>query len=275
MPSRYISLAVFMIMIAAPGFAQQLFTMSNKCLEQTKRASVMNDEEKYDSALILYNSITKSCNSKDGKEIIFNGKARSYNGQKKYDDAIAMANESLKLTKNTSINAYFERAMAYSGKKETDKSRADFTRIIELTEKNKNVKERATIYAMIGDQYFKSGMKDSATASLNKAIELDPANASFIIQQGDMEVKGKDYNKAFEYYDKAVAMGRTDVDMYKIRAGARMKMVQDKYKTTNAQELRSKMTPKEKEQVCTELNKAIELGYKNMQADMFSALVCK
>ncbi len=81
--------------------------------------------------------------------------------------------------------------------------------------------------------------------------------------------------KAFEYYDKAVAMGRTDVDMYKIRAGARMKMVQDKYKTTNAQELRSKMTPKEKEQVCTELKKAIELGYKNMQADMFSALVCK
>ena len=26
-------------------------------------------------------------------------------------------------------------------------------------------------------------------------------------------------------------MGRNDVDMYKIRAGARMKMVQDKYKT--------------------------------------------
>jgi tetratricopeptide (TPR) repeat protein len=275
MPSRYISLAVFMIMIAVPGFAQQLFTMSNKCLEQTNRASAMNDEKKYDSALNLYNSITKSCNSKDGKEIIFNGKARSYNGLKKYDDAIAMANESLKLTKNTSINAYFERAMAYSGKKEIESSRADFTRIIELTEKNQNVKERATIYAMIGDQYYKSGMKDSANANLNKAIELDPNNANFYIQKGDMAVKENNYDEAFVNYDKAVAMGRTDVNMYKIRAGARMSMVQKKYHTENAQELRSKMTPKETEQVCTELKKAIELGYKDMKADMFSALVCK
>ncbi len=180
-----------MLMVAAPGLAQQLFTMSNKCLEQTNRASAFNDDKKYDSALSLYNSITKSCNSKDGKEIIFNGKARSYNGQKKYDEAIATANESLKLTKNTSINAYFERAMAYSGKKKIEASRADFTRIIELTEKNKNVKERATIYAMIGDQYYKSGMKDSANANLNKAIALDPANANFYHSERRYGSKGK------------------------------------------------------------------------------------
>ena len=76
-----------------------------------------------------------------------------------------------------------------TGRKIMDSSRADFTRIIELTEKNQNVKERATIYAMIGDQYYKSGMKDSAHINLNKAIELDPENANFIIQKGDMEVK--------------------------------------------------------------------------------------
>jgi tetratricopeptide (TPR) repeat protein len=275
MSRRYIYLSAIMLLVTLPGIAQQLFTMSNKCLEQTNRASVMNDEKKYDSALALYNSITKSCNSKDGKEIIFNGKARSYNGQKKYDDAIAMANNSLKLTKNTSINAYFERAMAFSGKKDIEASRADFTRIIELTEKNQNVKEKAAIYAMIGDQYYKSGMKDSANANLNKAIELDPGNANFYIQKGDMAARENNYDEAFVNYDKAVAMGRTDVSMYKIRAGARVGMVQKKYHTENAQELRSKMTPKEKEQVCTELKKAIELGYKDMKADMFSALVCQ
>jgi tetratricopeptide (TPR) repeat protein len=275
MTHRHIFIFSFMLMIVVPGLSQQLFTMSNKCLEQTKRAEKMNDEKKYDSALNLYNSITKSCNSNDGKEIIFNGKARSYNGKKKYDEAISMANQSLKLTKNKSLNGYFERAMAYNGKKMMDSSRADFTRIIELTEKNQNVKERATIYAMIGDQYYKSGMKDSANANLNKAIELDPDNANFYIQKGDMAAKENNYNEAFVNYDKAVAMGRNDVNMYKIRAGARVSMVQKKYHTENAQELRSKMTPQEKEQVCTELKKAIDLGYKNMQADMFSALVCK
>jgi hypothetical protein len=63
--------------------------------------------------------------------------------------------------------------------------------------------------------------------------------------------------------------------MYKIRTEARMKMVQDKYHTENAQELRNKMNATEKQQVCTELRKLISLGYKNMKADMFDALVCK
>ncbi len=272
---RNICLFVFIMMGSAPVFAQQLFTMSNKCLEQTKRAAALNDEKKYDSALNLYNSITKSCNSNDAKEIIYNGKARAYNGKKDYDNAIAMANQSLKLTKNKSVNGYFERAMAYTGKKNMEASRADFARIIDLTEKNKNVKERATIYAMIADQYFKSGMKDSATVNINKAIDLDPDNANFYIQKGDMEVKGKNYNEAFQYYDKAVAVKPNDAGIYKARADARLKMVQEKYNTTNAQELRTKMTAQEKDQVCTELSKAIELGYKNMQADMFAALVCK
>jgi TPR repeat protein len=106
-------------------------------------------------------------------------------------------------------------------------------------------------------------------------MELDPANTNFTIQQGDQFVRQGNYNKAFEYYDKAVAQGRTDLDMYVIRTNARMKMVQDKYGTTNAQELRSKMTPTEKEQVCTEMKKALSLGLKDMKQDMFAALVCK
>jgi lipoprotein NlpI len=165
--------------------------------------------------------------------------------------------------------------MAYNGKKMTDLSRADFERIIQLTEKNQNTKERASIYAMIGDLYWKSGMKDSAVSNLNKAMVLDPANASFYIQKGDMAAKEGDYDAAFVQYDKAVELGRTDIDMYKIRSGARMKMVQDKYKTENAQELRNKMTATETQQVCTELKKLISLGYKDMKADMFDALVCK
>jgi len=39
--------------------------------------------------------------------------------------------------------------------------------------------------------------------------------------------------------------------------------------------LRSKMTPTETEQVCTELKKAISLGLHDMNMDMFSSLVCK
>jgi hypothetical protein len=51
--------------------------------------------------------------------------------------------------------------------------------------------------------------------------------------------------------------------------------MQEKYHTTNAQELRTKMSAKEKELVCTDLKKAVSLGLKDMKSDMFASLVCK
>lgn len=249
--------------------------MSKKCREQIATANRMNMEKHYDSALAVFNANQKGCNSKDGKEAVWVGKARSYNGLKKHAEAMAEAESALKLSKNTSLNGYFERAVANEGLGNQEAATADFNRIIELTEKNQNVKDRATIYAKIADLDFQAGKMAEGDSNLAKAMQLDPSNANFTIAQGDRYMHGGDYGKAFEYYDKAVAQGRTDMDMYVIRTNARMKMVQDKYKTTNTQELRDKMTPVEKDQVCTELKKALSLGLKDMKMEMFSALVCK
>lgn len=253
----------------------QTFTMSKKCREQIDLANRMNAAKQYDSALAVFTSITKQCNSKDGKEAVAVGKANSYNGKKQYSEAITAANEALAVSKNTSLNGYFERGIANEGLNNGDAATADFNRIIELTEKNQNVKERATIYAKIADMQDRSGKIAEADSSLNKAIALDPTNSKYVIQRGDMYVRAGNYDQAFKYYDEAVDMGKTDLDMYVIRTNARMKMVQDKYGTTVAQELRTKMTAKEKEQVCVEIKKALELGLKDMKQEMFSALVCK
>lgn len=253
----------------------QTFTMSKKCREQIDLANRLNADKQYDSALAVFTSITKQCNSKDGKEAVAVGKANSYNGKKQYSEAITAANEALAVSKNTSLNGFFERGIANEGLQNGDAATADFNKIIELTEKNKNVKERATIYAKIADMNYQSGKMNEGDANLAKAMELDPSNTNFLIQKGDMYVGQGKYDEAFQYYDKAVDEGRTDLDMYVIRTNARMKMVQDKYGTTVAQELRTKMTAKEKEQVCVEMKKALELGLKDMKQEMFSALVCK
>jgi len=253
----------------------QTFTMSKKCREQIDLANRMNADKQYDSALAVFTSITKQCNSKDGKEAVAVGKANSYNGKKQYSEAITAANEALAVSKNTSLNGFFERGIANEGLKNGDAATADFNKIIELTEKNQNVKDRATIYAKIADMQDKSGKMAEADSSLNKAIALDPTNSKYVIQRGDMYVRAGNYDQAFKYYDEAVDMGKSDLDMYVIRTNARMKMVQDKYGTTVAQELRTKMTAKEKEQVCVEMKKALELGLKDMKQEMFSALVCK
>jgi tetratricopeptide (TPR) repeat protein len=253
----------------------QTFTMSKKCREQIDLANRMNAGKQYDSALVVFTSITKQCNSKDGKEAVAVGKANAYNGKKQYSEAITAANEALAVSKNTSLGGFFERGIANEGLKNGDAATADFNKIIELTEKNQNVKDRATIYAKIADMQDRSGKMAEADSSLNKAIALDPTNSRYVIQRGDMYVRAGNYDQAFKYYDEAVDMGRTDLDMYVIRTNARMKMVQDKYGTSVAQELRTKMTAKEKEQVCTEMKKAFELGLKDMKQEMFSALVCK
>lgn len=253
----------------------QTFTMSKKCREQIDLANRMNADKHYDSALAIFDAVTKQCNSKDGKEAVAVGKAHAYNGKKQYEEAVTAANAALSVSKNTSLNGYFERGIANEGLKNSEAAEADFNQIITLTEKNKNVKDRATIYAKIADMNYQAGKIEEGNANLSKAMELDPANTSFLIQKGDMYVTQGNYDDAFIYYDKAVDAGKTDLDMYVIRTNARMKMVQDKYGTAVAQELRTKMSAKEKEQVCSEMKKALELGLKDMKQEMFSALVCK
>jgi tetratricopeptide (TPR) repeat protein len=267
-------LSVIMLLFVQQA-SSQTFTMSKDCRQKIELANRMSSNKQYDSAITVFNSISKQCNSKDGKEAVANGKAHAYNAKKQYTEAMAAANEALAVSKNKSLNGFFERGIANEGLKNSEAATADFNQIIALTEKNQNVKERATIYAKIADMNYESGKMAEGDLNLAKAMELDPANTNFPIQKGDMYVKQGKYDEAFENYDKAVDAGRTDLDMYVIRTNARMKMVQDKYGTSVAQELRTKMTAKEKEQVCVEMKKALELGLKDMKQEMFSALVCK
>jgi len=147
--------------------------------------------------------------------------------------------------------------------------------VTEPTEKNRNVAERATIYAKVADMTAKAGRTEEAEAYLATAEELDPANLDFPIMQGDWAVRAGDYDAAFAAYDRAVVKGRTDMAMYQIRTEARIKQMEEKYGTTNTQELRAAMSPTETGLVCMELTKALDKGLRDMKLDMFSALVCR
>jgi tetratricopeptide (TPR) repeat protein len=254
----------------------QTFTMSKKCRQARDSANVQLAGKKYQEALDAFTAMEKSCNTKDAKEATAVGKAEAYNGLGKYTEAIAASDAALKVTKNKSLSGFFQKAIAQNKSGQIEESKATFVNVIALTEKNKDTKARASNYALLSIlNYRQLNETDSAYYYLDKAMELDPDNTDFYIQKGDMLAGGKKYDAAFTQFDKAVALGRNDMDMYVIRSNARMKMVQEKYQTTNTQELRSKMNPTEKEQICSELKKAIELGLRDMKQDMFAALVCK
>ncbi len=253
----------------------QTFTMGKDCKAQVAAGNDQNDAGNYTEALATFDAIVKKCDTKDGKETVQVGRAHALNGMGQYNEAIEAANAALKVTKDKSLFGYFERAYAYEQMGNMDAATADYNKIIELTEKNENVAERATIYTKVADMYYKSGKTAEADQYLAKAMELDPSSPDPYVLRGDWAVRRGDYDAAFVAYDQVVAMGYTGAGMYQIRAEARLKQVDDKYGTTNTQELRSKMTPTETAQVCAEITKALELGLVNMKMDMFAAMVCQ
>jgi tetratricopeptide (TPR) repeat protein len=265
--------ALLLVVVTGPAVAATPSALS-KCSDAIAAANLRNDAGDYVGALAAFDSIVPTCKGKGDRIGIQSGRAHALNRQKKYADAITAADAVLKDDK-THLFALFERAYANEHLGNKELASADYQQVITLTEKNQNVKERATLYAKMADLNYNAGKTAEAEAALAKAVELDPANPSFAIMKGDWAVKAGNYAAADSAYNKATAMGVSGAEMYQIRSEASLKMVQEKYGTTNAQELRSKMTAQEKALVCTDLNRALALGWKNPQMDMFAALTCR
>ncbi len=269
---------LIVIILVCAGFAvhAQTFTMGSKCRDLLAAAEEALHQQAFDTALGAYDDFSGSCNTKDAKILGAVGKAEAYNGLGEYDKAIELCDDALDRSKGRNLVAHFQKAYAYNKLGNPDAAKEELGQVIELTEMNQNTAERAMNYALMAALYDRQlGDRDSAFIYLDKAMELDGTNTDFLIQKGDMYVLSHEYDKAFAAYDEAVAMGRTDMDMYIIRSQAGLKMLEHKYGTTKAQELREMMTEAEKSLVCGDLRKALDMGWEDMNKDMFAALVCK
>lgn len=264
-------------LVAAAGSAgAQIRTMGKECRAQVAAGNALNDSGDYAQALATFDPLVEKCTTKDGREAVGVGRAHALNRLGRHQEAIAAANVAIDAwKKNKSVAGLFERAYAEEKLGDAAAAEADYNRIIEITESNQNVAERATIYAKLADMSDRAGWTEDAEEYLAKAMELDPGNTDFTIMQGDWAVRRGDYDAAFAAYDTAVVQGRNDVEMYRIRSEARLKQMEEKYGTTSAQELRGRMNPTDTGLVCMEVTRALEMGLRDMQLDMFSALVCQ
>lgn len=254
----------------------QTFTMGKKCRASLEQAQASLSGKNFEEALSLYSTFTDACKTKDAKELGAVGKAEALNGLKRYNEASAEADIALKVTKDRSLKGHFQKAVALNGLGDIEGSKQALENVIALTEKNQNVTERASNYALMSALYERQ-MNDAVKAQeyLDKAKELDPTNADWIIQEGTMYVSKKDYERAFEAYDAAEALDPNSLDLYIARSNTHLKAMEAKYNTSQAQELRNKMTDEERANVCADLKRAIELGWRDMNKDMFAALVCR
>lgn len=255
--------------------AQQLITTSNKCFKQIQEGNKQNDQGQYEEALVTFKKVLKDCSAKDAKEDGNIGMAIASNGLKQFDDAITSANNAIKVGKEKNVTAYYARSFAYNKLGRTADAKADIVKITDLTKKNKNIKARAKMFAQLAHLDFQLNMLAEADTNLTKAIELDPENPAFYIQKGDMMIKINNYDDAFVAYDKVLELGKNDLEVYQIRTEARLKQMQQKYVTTDINELSRRMTKQEKSTVCTDINRALDLGLRNLQLDLLASNICE
>tara|TARA_B110001454_G_scaffold99856_1_gene94337 strand:- start:178 stop:1002 length:825 start_codon:yes stop_codon:yes gene_type:complete len=269
-----IPLIAFMLTVIHINHAQT-FTMGKKCRASLENAKTVLKSKNYTQALDQFALFSAKCRTKDAKEANAIGNAEAYNGLERYEEAIVEADYALKISKNKSLNGYFQKAVAQNKMGDIVGSKKSLNSVMELTENNKNITQRASNYALMAALYERQlNETDSAQIYLDKAKALDPNNVNILIQEGSMYSTKKDFVRAFESYDKAQNMDPENIELSISRSNTRLRMMEEKYGTKKAQELRMKMSPDEKKTLCDDLNKAKSLGYKNMNRELFMALIC-
>ena len=249
--------------------------MTNGCYKSIQAGNASNASGDYNTALNQFNDVLSKCDAYDAKEQGNAGKAEALNGLKQYNDALTAANEGLKANK-TSVPNLFQKASAELGLKMNTEAKADFAQIIDLTQKNQNTKDRATIYAKIAEIDLKQKLYSDAMNNVEAAISADNTNADFYILKGDIYTAQRNYADAMNMYDQAITSGGNSSKAWAAKVEAETKMFQQKYSAQgNAAELSGKMSAADKNTLCSDISKARSYGVKKQTIDLLQLSVCK
>ncbi len=268
-----IYLSIFCLLMA--NCRSGLVTMSNSCYKNIDAGKASNQAGNYSVALDQFNQVLSKCDAYDAKEKGNAGKAEALNGLGQYNDALTAANEGLKVNVN-SVDNLFQKASAELGLKMNADAKADLARIIDLTQKNQNVKDRATIYAKMAELDLKQNMYSDAMNNVQAAMTADSSNTDFYILQGDIYAAQKDYANAMSSYNQAITVGGNSAKVWQAKVEAETKMFQKKYGTgSNAADLAGKMSATDKQALCSDITTAKGNGVKIQSIDLLQLSICK
>lgn len=251
-----------------------LVTMSNGCYDLINQGQQQNKSGNYSAALDDFNKVLQKCDAYDAKEKGYAGKAAALNGLQQYSDALDAAGKGLAVDKN-SLDNLFEKASAEMGLGNYTGARADLNTISQLTEKNRNTAQRATLYSKMAEVDTRQQQYDQALQDMQQAIAIDNTNLKFLMQVGDIHVAAGNYPAAISSYEDAIAKGKNDPEAWKAKTTTLIKMYQAKYKTTDAGTLARKISSTDRQTLCTSINASKQAGLQDMGIDLVQASICK
>lgn len=109
--------------------------------------------------------------------------------------------------------AYFNRAIIYFQKKFYNSAIADYTKVIELDEKN-----AFAAYNNRAWTYCHMNMFDKALEDADRSLELKPDYPEALDTRGTAYMGKGDYTSALSDFNRAIRLAPTKPDMYKSRA---------------------------------------------------------
>ena len=263
-----------LLSIAFANCKSGLVTMSNGCYNAIDQGQQQNKAGNYSAALDNFNKVLQKCDAYDAKEKAYAGKAAALNGLQQYSDALDAANKGLAVNKS-SLDNLFEKASAEMGLGNYTGARADLLTVSQLTEKNRNTPQRATLYSKMAEVDTRQQQYDQALQDMQQAIAIDNSNLKFYMQVGDIQVAAGNYPAAIAGYQNAIDKGKNDAEAWKAKTTTIIKMVQAKYKTTDAGTLARKINAADRQTLCTSISQSKQVGLQDMGIDLVQASICK
>ena len=251
-----------------------LVTMTNSCYDLIAQGQQQNKAGNYSTALDNFNKVLQKCDAYDAKEKGYAGKAAALNGLQQYSDALDAAGKGLAINKS-SLDNLFEKASAETGLGNYTGARADLGTIAQLTGKNRNTAQRATLYSKIAEVDTRQQQFDQALQDMQQAIAMDNTNLKFYMQLGDIQVAAGNYPAAISDYQDAIDKGKNDAEAWKAKTTTIIKMYQGKYKTTDATVLARKISAADRQTLCSSINSSKQVGLQDMGIDLVQASICK
>ncbi len=274
MKNRLTTVGLIAIALVFSHCKSGLVTMSNSCYNMISSGQSQNAAGNYSGALDNFNTVLQKCNAYDAKEKAYAGKAAALNGLKQYNDAIAAATEGLKINK-TSIDNLFAKASAEIGLGMYPDAKADLNTITDLTQKNRNTAQRATIYAKMAEIDTRQQMYNEALNNIQQAINTDNSNTAFYIQRGDINVAAGNLQAAIGNYEEAIAKDGNNTTAWKAKAVVTIKLYQKKYGTNDAGALGKKINSADRQTLCGSIQSAQQKGVRDGAIDLIQLSVCK
>lgn len=271
------SLAISSLIIGAFIFPQcksGLVTMSNSCYDFINQGQAQNKSGNYTAALDDFNKVLQKCDAYDAKEKGYAGKAAALNGLQQYSDALDAAKKGLAINR-TSLDNLFEKANAEIGLGNYSDARTDLNVISQLTGKNRNIPQRATLYSKMAEIDTRQQHYDQALQDMQQAIAMDGSNLKFYMQVGDIHVAAGNYTAAIGSYAEAIAKGKNDAEAWKAKTTTIIKLYQSKYNATDAGVLARKISAADRQNLCSNISLAKQAGLQDMGIDLVQASICK